>query len=192
MNKRSAVAIAIAGVIVFGGIVGVYSYYVIVVPGSQMGREVARAKARLLVETNHRALLETCRELSRQVMNAEIRDAVYKGTEALRLPEPIPALRPNRVTISRDGLVQIGMYTGWWPLGVRAYPEGYPEYPPPFKYGDRELLEGLWYYEDGYSLHPDAYDKIIDELLGKNKMLKGTTVGSDPNLSHAGEHGRQS
>jgi hypothetical protein len=186
-NRRLAVAIALLGVIVFGGIVGVYFYYVIVVPGSQMGREVARAKARLLVETDHQALLETCRELSRQVMNAEIRDAVYEGTEALRLPEPIPALRPNHVTISRDGCVQIGMYTGWWPLGVRVYPEGYPEYPPPFKYGDRELLKGLWYYEDGYSLHPDAYDKVIDELLGKNHKLKTTTPGSDPNSSGIGE-----
>ncbi len=68
---------------------------------------------------------------------------------------------------------------GMWPLGVRAYPEGYPRYPPPFKYGDRELLKGLWYYEDGYSLHPEAYDKRIDQLLSRNKNVKRAVPESE-------------
>ena len=69
------------------------------------------------------------------------------------------------------------MYTGWWPFGVWAFPKGYQK--PSAGYGDRELLEGLWYYEDGYSTHPDAYDKRIDELLSKNKTLKRAAPESE-------------
>lgn len=182
-SRRFAVAGVIAGVFIFGGIIAAYFYYVFVVPGNQMAREVAQAQARLLAETDHHALLEACRELSLQYVNGQL-DINEPLESSPQVPEVIRALRPNDMNIGRDGLVTIEMYTGWWPLGVHAYPEGYPEYPPPFKYGDRELLEGLWYYEDGYSLHPDAYDEIIDKLLGKNQQLKNATSASDPNSEH--------
>lgn len=95
------------------------------------------------------------------------------------------------MAIDQDGLVRIELSDKWWPMGVRAYPEDYPRYPPPFKYGDRELLDGLWYCEDGYNLHPDEYDKAIDEFLRKNKTLKGTTTESDLNSSQVAEHSPQ-
>jgi hypothetical protein len=136
----------------------------------------------LLCETDHQALLDACRELSRRYVRGEL-DGNVPLASSPQLPEVIRALRPKDVSIGRDGLVELEMGFGMWPLGVRAYPEGYPDYPPPFKYGDRQLLKGLWYYEDGYRTHPDAYDKRIDELLSKNKKLKRVLPGSDARSS---------
>lgn len=167
-GRKIAIQIAAVGVIVVVGI-GAYLHHVIE-PGTRMGREVEQAQIRLLCETDHQALLLTCRQLARQVLSREPEGALYMAAAALQLPEPISTLRPNHVTIDKDGLVNIEMYTGWYPLGVLAFPEGYGKPSP--GYGDRRLLEGLWYYEDGYSTQPDAYDKRIDELLSKNKRFR--------------------
>ena len=180
-RRKALVAVAAIAVVVIGA-VGVYVHHIMAF-GADMARELAQAETRLLCETDHQALLSACRELSRQVKSGRRKDGVYEDPEVLRFPEPIPSLQPKFVTIGRDGLVRLEMGLGLWPLGVQAYPESYPEYPPPFKYGDRKLLEGLWYYEDGYSIHSEAYDKRIDELLSKNKKLKRAVPESEARSS---------
>ncbi len=168
MSKKRAIGVIAIVVIVVAWVLGP-----LIVPGVFMGIQVGRAKVRLLRDTDHQALLEACLELSHQVTSGQLKDGVvYTAVDVSRLPEPIPPLRPNHVTVGGDGAVEVEMGSGWYPLGVRVYPEGYPEYPPPFKYGDRQLVKGLWYYEDGYSLHPEFHDKGIDALLSKNKKLK--------------------
>jgi hypothetical protein len=147
-----------------------FSY--IVLPGLLMGHEVRQLRTRLLCKTDHQALLNACRELSRKLVTGEVAADVYKGSDILKLPDPIPSLQPNHVTLGEDGQVKIEMFVGWYPLGVQVYPEGFPNYPPPFKYGDRQLLPGLWYYDDGYSSNPDEYDKRIDHILEKCGRLK--------------------
>ncbi len=151
--------------------------------------QVYRAQIRLLCETDHQALLDACRGLSRQLTNAEFKGKVYKGAEVRGLPEPIPTLRPSYVTIGRDGLVVIGMDKGWYDLGIWAFPEGYEK--PPIGYGDRELLEGLWYYDKGYRTDPEVYDKTITRLLSRNKNASGTTSGPAPNSDHIREQSPQ-
>jgi hypothetical protein len=178
MNRRRKIAVAIVVVaMVFIAATGGYVHYLMQF-GAEAAHEIVQAQMRLLCETDHQALLDACRELSCRYLNGEL-----DGNEPLesspQLPEVIRALRPKHVSIGRDGLVVLEMGFGMWPLGVQAYPEGYPKYPPPFKYGDRELLQGLWYYEDGYSTHPEAYDKRTDELLSKNKMLQRAVPESE-------------
>jgi len=54
-------------------------------------------------------------------------------------------------------------------FGVYAYPEDYK--PPPhagFELGDKKLIDGLWYYDDGYRGNPE-YGKRIEALLQKRK-----------------------
>ena len=170
IRKKIFVTVAIGAVVVIGAM-GAYVHHIMSF-SDDMARELAQAETRRLCETDHQALLEACRELSRQVKAGELKDGVYGPPEVLRFPEPIPTLQPKFVTIGRDGPVLVEMGFGLWPLGVYAYPEDFPQHPPPFKYGDRKLLEGLWYYEDGYSLDPNAYDKRIDRLLSRNKKLK--------------------
>ncbi len=178
-HKKIAATIAVITVVVIGAI-GSYSHYIIAFGAA---REVVQAKRRLLCETDHQALLDACRELTRQVRSGQLEAGVYGAPEMLRFPEPIPTLRPKFVTLDRDGVVMIEMGFGMWPLGVQTYPEDYPKYPPPFRYGDRELVKGLWYYEDGYSLHPKEYDRRIDQLLGRNKKLKRAVPESNARSS---------
>jgi len=187
MSKSTKIVGLIIGAVVAAA---VYSLAVLVGPGFFIGCDVGQAKTRLFCETDHQALLDACRELSKRYVDGQL-DSGEPLASSPQVPEVIRALRPSFVAVDQDGCVRIELSNKWWPLGVRAYPENYPEYPPPFEYGDRKLLEGLWYCEDGYSLHPDEYDKIIDELLSKNRTVKGTTARSDPNSSQTAEHSPQ-
>ena len=161
-QKRMIIPIAVIGVVMIVGIgIGTYLYFIW--PGIDMAREVDKLRMRLLCETDHQALLDACRDYSRKVTSARLQRSTYMVPEESQLPEVIRALRPRIVGCNKDGVVLIEMYTGWWPLGVCAYPDGYRK--PSYARGDRELLEGLWYYEDGYRVDPNACDKMIDELL---------------------------
>lgn len=169
MLQKISIAILIIVTILAG--IGTYVHY-LMEPGREMAREVMAAKVRLLCETDHQVLLDACREFSRKHLNGELdTNDLLRSTH---LPEVVAALRPHDVVISPEGVVTICMYGGWWPLGVHAYPAGHPE--PRFGYGDRQLLEGLWYFEDGYSTHPEDYDRRIDELLSKGGKLKKSGV----------------
>ena len=53
-----------------------------------------------------------------------------------------------------------------------AYPDGYEKHFPNARYGDRELLHGLWYYDDNY-LHVPAYDAEIDAILTEERGTRG-------------------
>ena len=46
-------------------------------------------------------------------------------------------------------------------FGVYAYPEGYEKPPHTTALGDKKLINGLWYYDDGYNVNPEEYDKQI-------------------------------
>ncbi len=76
-------------------------------------------------------------------------------------------LRPQTILIDYSGYLLIEMHGGMDHFGVRIYPEGVNE-PHPLFHGGRTLLEGLVYYDEGYSLNPE-YDKVIDELIEKHK-----------------------
>ena len=44
-------------------------------------------------------------------------------------------------------------------------------------YGDRKLLDGLWYYDDGYKGDPNSFDKKIDRILETCGKLKKDGIG---------------
>ena len=50
-----------------------------------------------------------------------------------------------------------------------AYTEDFKEPWPNFKFGDKELLPGLWYYDDLYQ-GDRKYDERIQALLKKRKQ----------------------
>jgi hypothetical protein len=56
-------------------------------------------------------------------------------------------------------------------FGVNIYPEDFKEPKGNFKYGDRELLPGLWYYDEGYLRNPE-FDKIIEKLIEEHGTLE--------------------
>jgi hypothetical protein len=61
------------------------------------------------------------------------------------------------------------MYGGLHHYGVTAYREHYEPASPSFRYGDRGLVRGLWYYDDGYEGN-QKYDQKIKALLKKRKQ----------------------
>lgn len=134
---------------------------------------VKRMQIRLLCKTDYQTLLESSRELLKLVARGEIKPGRYylRGSRrppvVSEFPQPIMDLAPNYVYI-QDGHVRLEMHGGMDHLGVCAYPEDFEMPDTSFKYGNRELIEGLWYYDDEYFNNP-TYDKKIESLIRKGK-----------------------
>ena len=140
----------------------------------QKGRQ---REERLLSETDHQTLLEACRELSRRVTTGDLEPRQYnvrlkRHPEASRFPQAILDLEPTYVIITTDGRVMIELHGGFLHYGVTAYPEDYEKPHYSFKYGDKKLIDGLWYYDDGYVGNPE-YDKKIEALIRRGKQIYG-------------------
>jgi hypothetical protein len=147
MSMQKMLAVAIIAVIISG-----LGYVLLIAmpfirSTTAVERDMERARMRLLCETDHQALLGACRAILRQVADGKLKTGVYVDEEIAQFPDPIHSLRPNHVTIGEGKLKIEMMYVGWSELGVYAYCEGYRYSPPLSKYGDRKLLDGLWYYE---------------------------------------------
>ena len=139
-----------------------------------------KLREKLLCETDHQALLKAGREILNQVPPIENKTKDGQRTSGylpfprevkeMGLPQTILKLKPHGVTINHDNYeiyLTIQMHGGMDHFGVRIYPE---DYKPPrhnFRGGNRELIPGLCYYDDGYS-HPE-YGKRIDALIEKYK-----------------------
>jgi hypothetical protein len=171
--KRTIGLIALAGLAVI--VSGLASF---LGPGIYLAYQGQHLRTRLLCETDRQALLDACRELSRQVSSGKLKPGSYSvrrrpDPEVAQFPEPIRALRPDHVAIDKtDGHVQIMMSAGWDNFGMYAYPEDFKKRFP-FEYRDRELLKGLWYYDDLYRHgREDEYDRKVDAMLSICGKLK--------------------
>lgn len=133
-----------------------------------------KRRVRLLYKTDHQALLGACRELSRRVSVGDLKPGKYllsgssRRKEVSQFPQPILDLGPINVFIDYDGRVMLEMAGGLDHFGVSAYPEDYKKPPHTEKLGDKKLIPGLWYYDDGYRDNPE-YEKIIEALRPKGK-----------------------
>jgi hypothetical protein len=137
----------------------------------------------LLCETDHQALLNAGREILSQIpkdsMNPRpdgirhLGDLKFVLPKGVQIPQVIQDLKPYVCLISYDGYLTLEMHERGWDhikremshFGVNIYPVDYKESEYNFKYGDRELLPGLWYYDEGYHYFPEEYDKMIDDLI---------------------------
>ncbi len=130
----------------------------------------------LLYHTDHQALLKA----GRQILSQGPKDPMnyrYYGPmhidgfpvpRRVRIPKVIRKLRPHAILINFNGYVVLQMQGGIADFGVRIYPEGFKEPHRYFIYGDRELLPGLWYYDENYNYYTE-YDKIVDEIIKNGK-----------------------
>ena len=142
-------------------------------------RKQNNAQKRLLCETNFKLLLETCRELPKPIPNHGRKYYTSKNIssdlsdELLRdFKNNISNLNPKMVYVDDNGCVSISFGNTFWHFGVRAYPKDFQGPLPSGVYGDRELIPGLWYYDELYESNPN-YGKEIDKLVKKNKYLGG-------------------
>ena len=177
VSKRTVLKTVI-GLLVASALILVFLYLLPYLKFSRLIKiEVKKAqqrKVRLLSETDHQALLETCRELSREVSAGDLEPDRYivrrePDPEVSSFPQLILDLEPTYVEITRNGRVTLEMLGGMHHFGITAYPENYEKPSHSFKYGDKKIIDGLWYYEDGYN---PKYDKWIEALIQKGKMKK--------------------
>jgi len=136
-----------------------------------------------LFETDFKVLLEACRELSSRVSAGDLESGQYyirihPERQAEHFPKVILDLSPVYVYIDENdsGRVMLPMAAGLDHFGVTAYTEDYMESNPKQKYGDRELIPGLWYFDNVYDDDPESdnsgYDKKIEVLIQKAKNKK--------------------
>jgi len=166
----------IVGAVIFG--FGLNYFFFVGKAVREFKKERKVLMTRLLCETDHQVLLEACRELSRRVEAGDLKSGRYNirnhlYEQASRFPQVILNLQPRYVYIdeNNNGKVWIPIFGGFDHFGVTAYTDDYLESGPKHKYGDRELIPGLWYYDDGYIDDPE-YDKKIDKLIEKHKKSR--------------------
>lgn len=141
-------------------------------------REGRARRVRLLCETDPEALLAACQELLRRVDAGDLPPGGYNfepdpHPEIPGLPEVIAGLAPIRVYLEA-GRAVIEMMGGCERFGVAAcWPDDDRTHFPDVRYGNKELVRGLWYYDVGYLENPRLCAKRIDRLIerrkGKNK-----------------------
>lgn len=177
VSKRSILKITLGLVItlfVSGVLIFLFSYgkgYGFILKEIKKGQQ---RQVRLLCDTDHQALLKACRELSRRASTGDLKTGHYRvrlnpHSEALHFPQPILDLEPSYVEIDSNGRVMVELYGAFDNFGVFAYPEDYRAPLSNFHYGDKKLIDGLWYYDSDYSEKNPKYQKKIDALIQKGK-----------------------
>lgn len=172
VSKTLVLKIVVVLVIVFIAlnILGYLSGLLYIKADIRKGKE---RQMRLLCETDYQVLLEACRQLSRRVALGYLKPQQYNiriepDPEAARFPRPILDLEPTYVILDPSGAMTIELHGGFLHYGVIAYPEDFKEPPYSFKYGDRKLIDGLWYYDEDYKGNP-ALQNRIEALIEKGK-----------------------
>lgn len=156
-------------IVAFGGF-ALYCVACMVMLGSP---DTDALRVRLLYETDHAVLLEACRDLARRVIAAELKPKMYQMTgkpdpETATFGPPILELEPVYVVVDKSGMIMVAMIGGLDHIGVCAYPESFSRQACAVR-GDRELIPGLWYYDDGYEARPRDWDRHIEKLRRKAK-----------------------
>jgi hypothetical protein len=170
-NKRLRSVVLGGMAIACAGIVLVLSYNSCTRTAMLAGASRAQsARVRLLCETDHAALRQAGRVVLDWVAKGRLKPGGYRINDTtrlppgLRFPQAILDLAPRAVTVRGDGYLAIEMHGGLDHFGVRIYPVDFNEPYPAFIYGDRKLLEGIWYCDEGYR-YDSRYDEVINAIL---------------------------
>jgi len=137
-------------------------------------KDVRQRRIHLLCETDYQALLDACIELSKKVDKGELTAGKWyiirrnPDAEMYGFPKVILDLAPSYIIIKSDGNVIMEMLGGFNHFGISVSPN-VSEKPV---FGDRELIPGLWYYDDNYNEDP-KYDQKIDRLISKYMGILG-------------------
>jgi len=127
-----------------------------------------RRLVHLLCETDYQALLEACREISRRAATGELEARAYsirRHPGRYSFPKAILDVGPLFVRIDGEGLVWVELF--WLPSqGALAYPEGYHG---DHREGDKELVPGLWFYDEYYDSDHPKFMKYIDGLIDEGR-----------------------
>jgi hypothetical protein len=174
-DDRTAVLVVVAIVLIVGCVLLRHKFSAPVFLDSAENLEQQR-RVLLLYHTDYEALLKAGRDILKQGPKdpwnyrplGPIHINGFPVPSGVRIPKIIRKLRPYATLINFYGYVVVQMKEGVVGFGVKIYPEGFKEPHRDFEYGNRELLPGLWYFDDEYS-HDPEYDKKIDEIIKKGR-----------------------
>lgn len=176
-RKKIGIVIGITGLVAIALMVAVACVWHREIIGTVLIRyamsQSQQRRVLLLCKTDHEDLLKAGREI---LSHGQVKKRLRQGQgiagnfhipTGVQIPQAILDLQPQTVLIDDSGYLLIEMHGGTDHFGVRIYPEGVNESRPLF-HGGRKLLEGLVYYDEGYSFNTE-YDKVIDKLINGNK-----------------------
>ncbi len=133
-------------------------------------------RVQLLYHTDYEELLKAGREILSQGPK-DLKHYIYLGPmhingfpvpRGIPIPKVIRKLKPYGTLINFNGYTVVQMKEGLVGFGVKIYPEGFKPPPFPFEYGDRELIPGLWYFDEKYDTDPE-YDKRVNAIIRKGR-----------------------
>ena len=154
---RISLVILVTGIILF--------VLVVFLPRAPRGCARKR-RVRLLYETNHQELLDGCKELSRRVRTGSLKPDMYPirsdpDPEVAQFPQAILELMPAYVDLDRNGMVVVAVEGGITHCGVAFYPDDYKiSTHDGLPLGNKQIIEGLWYYDDGYDARSDWKERL--------------------------------
>jgi hypothetical protein len=135
-------------------------------------RHSNQQRARLLFQTDHRALLEACRQVMTN-RHAFAKDMDWHGAEDPaesfidpkdpNIPSPIASLHPSYV-IATDSEVHLELHGGFDHYGVLALSELAAHDPTNRFSVPIELISGLWYYDEGLAQDRDRWIKKLRKM----------------------------
>jgi hypothetical protein len=180
MKTRGKIITGIIVVVVVAGYIYILPFLMVDVTGPYQAQRIV---TRVLSKTDHQALLKAGREVLSQMPRMENKtpdgSMVHGSVEIpkeIPLPQALRALSAHHIVVNSYGYMHISMHAAMDHFGFYIYPEDFNAPDPGFKYGDRQIIDGLWYYDDGYH-YPDGsscseYAKRINDLLANNKYRK--------------------
>jgi len=127
---------------------------------------ITGTRTHILYETDHQRLLNACRNLLDQGYYGHYDFTSKMDVNGPNIPPEVLELKPSYVVIDRSGVLKMEMTGGFSHLGVFAYRNDSND--PNVRYGNKKLLDGLWYYDDGYEGNTN-FDKYIESLRPKKK-----------------------
>lgn len=130
------------------------------------GREL---RVKLLYKTDHQALRDACRELSNRAKTGDLKPGMYyflprPAPEIAQFPKTMLDLMPGHVDVEHNGMVVVAMRGALDGFGVAFYPDDYKmSSPQSLPLGHKQIIGGLWYYDDGYDECSD-WQQRLDSL----------------------------
>ena len=111
-------------------------------------------RKKLLYKTDHKMLLNAGREILSKVPHTKNRtegghkiSGNFPVPKEVQIPKAIQDLKPHALLMNSNGYLIIEMHGGMAHFGLLVYPEDFNVPFPGFRYGNRKLVEGLWYYD---------------------------------------------
>jgi hypothetical protein len=132
-----------------GGLLLSFFLFFLSMPGSWEMLMVKPRFDRLIYKTNHHELLVACRQLMNKGFEGQyVCKWPDKNPEVENFPEIILQLKPTYVWIHDEGYVDIELFGGMSHYGVIAYTADFNEPYERFNYGNKKLIDGLWFQSD--------------------------------------------